>query len=149
MKEKKPIAYDVLKKDFIFVNGFVGLIVLITFVAMVLQHFELVPSMPCWLHDLFHIYCIGCGGTRAMFALLQGKIVESLYYNPAVVLGFLLVLHYEIGVLITLFKRNGRRYYCTNLVPIVLYVIIIVVFSIVRNYLLIGCGYDMLQDFIP
>ena len=148
MKEKNPIYYEVLKKDFIYVNSFVGLIVFLAFFAMVLQQLDIVPSVPCWFHDYFHLYCVGCGGTRAIFAMLQGKLIASLYYNPAVLLGALLVLHYEIGVIVTLRKKDGKRYYCTNAVPIIIYGVVVLVFSLVRNYLLVACRYDMLQDFI-
>ena len=147
-KENVPIAYEILKKDYIMVNSLAGVLVLGTFIYMLLERWDIVPNMICIVHDMFHVYCLGCGGTRAIFALLEGNIVESLYCNPAVVLGALLVLYYEIGVLITLWKRNGKRYYCTNVIPVVVYVIIVFVFSVVRNYLLIACGIDMLEDFL-
>lgn len=149
MKVKRPLNYEVLKKDFIFINISVGLIVLSTFLFMLLQRIGIIPAMSCVLHDVMHIYCPGCGGTRAIFALLSGKLLTSLYYNPAIVLGVVLVMHYEVGVLLTLIKKNGKRYYCTNWSPVIVCLAILVVFTIVRNYLLIGCGYDMLQDFVP
>lgn len=149
MKKKRPVDYEVLKKDYMYVNAIVGITAFVTFLFMVIQRVGLFPSMPCVLHDMFHIYCPGCGGTRAIFALMHGRILVSLYYNPAVVLGILLALHYEIGVLLTLSKRNGKRYYCANWAPVIVYAVIIVLFTVLRNYLLIGHGFDMLQDFIP
>lgn len=38
----------------------------------------------CWFYSEYHIYCPGCGCTRALTALLRGDILRSLYYNPAV-----------------------------------------------------------------
>ncbi len=149
MKVSKPFDYRVLKRDFIFVNILVGVAVLLTFLFMLLQRIAVIPSMPCIIHDVMHIYCPGCGGTRAMFALLQGHVLESLYYNPAVVLGVALGLHYELGIIITLIKKNGKRYYCTNWIPLIVCGAILLAFTIIRNYLLIGWGYDMLQDFLP
>lgn len=149
MKAEKTLNYKILKKDFIFVNVLIGIALFWTFVFMVLQKIDLIPDMTCVLHDVMHIYCPGCGGTRAVFALLKGHFLDSLYYNPAVLLGAILILHYEVGVFVTLLKKNGKRYYCSNLALVVLYVVIIAIFTIVRNYLLIRCGYDMLQDFIP
>lgn len=147
-KNNQIISYDILKKDFIIVNGIVGVIVLFAFTGMVLQRLDIIPNMPCVVHDLFRIYCPGCGGTRAIFALLKGNLMESLYSNPAIILGAILVIYYEAGVLLTLVKKNGKRYYSTSVVPIVLFVIIVMVFAVVRNYLLIACGIDMLQDFL-
>lgn len=43
---------------------------------------EKVP--PCLFHLLTGFYCPGCGGTRAMFALVKGKLLTSLVYHPFV-----------------------------------------------------------------
>jgi Protein of unknown function (DUF2752) len=37
-----------------------------------------------WLH----IYCPGCGGTRALAALLHGRLGEAMHWNAMVVLFF-------------------------------------------------------------
>lgn len=42
---------------------------------------------PCMIHAMTGYYCPGCGGTRATYALLHGKITTSLYYHPIVVYG--------------------------------------------------------------
>lgn len=42
---------------------------------------------PCMIHSMTGYYCPGCGGTRATYALLHGKIITSLYYHPIVVYG--------------------------------------------------------------
>ena len=39
----------------------------------------------CVVYRLFGIYCPGCGGTRAVRFLLQGRVLKSLYYHPIVV----------------------------------------------------------------
>ncbi len=44
-------------------------------------------TAPCVLRTVFGFYCPGCGGTRAVKALLQGKILTSLYYHPLVLYG--------------------------------------------------------------
>ena len=45
----------------------------------------------CWFYSEHHIYCPGCGCTRALIALLRGDLLQSLYYNPAVA--------YTVGIL--------------------------------------------------
>ena len=37
---------------------------------------------PCTLHSITGYYCPGCGGTRAVYALFQGKFLTSLFYQP-------------------------------------------------------------------
>lgn len=41
-------------------------------------------SYPCMLHKLTGYYCPGCGGTRAFFYLMHGKIVASFHAHPIV-----------------------------------------------------------------
>ncbi len=149
MKKRTQIHYDVLKKDFLYVNLSLGAIGLSMFLYMLLQKAGILPEMRCYIHDWLHIYCVGCGGTRAIFALLQGDILLSLYYNPAIVLGGILIVYYELGFIITLIKKNGKRYYCTSLIPVVLFLVVVLAFSVVRNYLLFVYQVDMLRDFIP
>ena len=40
----------------------------------------------CPVFFWLHIYCPGCGGTRALAALLHGKLNEALHWNAMVVL---------------------------------------------------------------
>lgn len=42
------------------------------------------PEVPCFFFSVIGIYCPGCGGTRAVKALLQGKLLLSLWYHPVV-----------------------------------------------------------------
>ena len=39
---------------------------------------------PCVMYQAFGIYCPGCGGTRAVKALLAGHPLWSLYFHPFV-----------------------------------------------------------------
>lgn len=39
---------------------------------------------PCLLYQYFGVYCPGCGGSRAVKALLSGNVTASLFYHPFV-----------------------------------------------------------------
>lgn len=39
---------------------------------------------PCIMHSITGLYCPGCGGTRAVSALLRGHPLRSFYYHPIV-----------------------------------------------------------------
>lgn len=38
----------------------------------------------CVFYNRYGLYCFGCGGSRAVKALLRGNILASLYYHPVV-----------------------------------------------------------------
>lgn len=44
-------------------------------------------KFPCIFNVVTGLYCPGCGGTRAMRALLAGHIWQSIKYHPAVLYG--------------------------------------------------------------
>lgn len=49
------------------------------------------PSFPCVMWSALGLYCPGCGGTRAVIALLRGRILQSLWYHPLVL--YMVVLY--------------------------------------------------------
>lgn len=148
VKQKKSINYSVLRRDYLIINIAAGAGIAMMLGVIVLQQVGILPTGPCILHDVLHIYCPGCGGTRAVMELLRGHILKSLWYNPAVVLGGLLIAYYELGVFYTLVKKNGKRYYIANGWPVYLYVILIFIYAILRDILLLGFQIDVLHDFI-
>ena len=40
----------------------------------------------CWVWEHWHVYCPGCGGTRALMALAQGRMGAALWYHTPVVI---------------------------------------------------------------
>lgn len=51
----------------------------------------------CAFWYFWGIYCPGCGGTRAVIALFEGKILKSLWYHPLVVYSATIYLMYIIS----------------------------------------------------
>jgi len=45
------------------------------------------PQVPCFFSEILGIYCPGCGGTRAVQALLHGRFLQALWYHPLVPYG--------------------------------------------------------------
>lgn len=78
--EKLVILEDCLFKAglIILAGGCAGVMI---YFGVILKKFEMPP---CVLSTYLQIYCPGCGGTRAVEALLHGRILESIWYHPIV-----------------------------------------------------------------
>ncbi len=42
------------------------------------------PQVPCIMSTVIGLYCPGCGGTRAITALVHGRILLSAWYHPLI-----------------------------------------------------------------
>jgi hypothetical protein len=61
--------------------GFIGALAVLYRFPPEVYHFY--PQCPVFRY--LHMYCPGCGATRALAALLHGRLVEALHYNALVV----------------------------------------------------------------
>lgn len=63
----------------------------------------------CLIYKLTGVYCPACGGTRAVMSLLDGRVMESLFYHPVVLYAALLWIAY-IGInTMILLWTHGRE----------------------------------------
>lgn len=51
---------------------------------------------PCLFHFITGYYCPGCGGTRAIRALLHGHVLQSVYYHPLVVYAVIIYVSFML-----------------------------------------------------
>lgn len=60
----------------------------------------------CRISSVLHLYCPGCGGSRAIYALVRGHVLEALrYYAPLPIAAVLLAVT-DLRMLLFL-KRGG------------------------------------------
>ena len=97
----------------------------------------------CHVHDRLHLYCPGCGCTRAAEELLRLRLISSLLSNPAVLGGGAVILYYEIALLLS--ARRGTR---VSPLPAILFAVALIAFFVIRNLLLVCFRIDYLNDLV-
>jgi Protein of unknown function (DUF2752) len=88
----------------------------------------------CPIYELFHLKCPGCGGTRALAALLHGNLFEALHWNALTTLLLPIAAAYGIYYYSKFLKHELAR--CPHRPLAAIYSafgIAAAVFAIVRN----------------
>ncbi len=69
----------------------------------------LIPGVPggCVIRSFTGIYCPSCGGTRSVLALCQGQILTSFLYHPAVPVGAIFIVWFQLSNLLE--EMSGGR----------------------------------------
>ena len=72
-------------------------------------------GIPCLLHTLTGYYCPGCGGTRAVYALLRLELFRAFVYHPLVPYGAAVYAWFMVSHTIERLSRHrlsvGMRYH--------------------------------------
>lgn len=100
--------------------------------------------LPCLFSVFTHLYCPGCGCTRALRALLRLDLVGSLTANPSVAVTALILLWYELCFLRNAHRQSGR----VSAIPLYIGCAFFIGWGILRNLLLVRLGIDPLGDLL-
>lgn len=104
----------------------------------------------CLIKKALHIYCPGCGGTRAMLSLLKFDLTSSLRQNPLVLLLLLIAIYYEavaLCVIVTGREPSNKVKKISATLPYI-FVFTVIIYFAGRNIALIVWGIDPLGDII-
>ena len=99
----------------------------------------------CFVHDFCFLYCPLCGGTRAVAALLRLDLLAALRYNAFVALSAVVLLIMDVVALFRLIAKKER------VLPLpswswIPFVTLLLIYAVLRNYLMIAHGYDPTGD---
>lgn len=152
-KEKKILTQEQKDKNETLAWYIVGTVVLIVsiiyFTLYKIYDFKVSFSpIDCGFVTIFHVYCPGCGGTRAIREFLNFHFIKSIAYNPIVVYGAIVCGYYYIGqtlTYITKWKKTFVKFHDWTLWGAL---IIIGANWIIRNLLVIFAHYDYIGDVI-
>lgn len=122
-------------------------VLLLLFLVGGAVYLSLAAKMPalfaCRFARNLHFYCPGCGGSRALYALLRLDLLSSLAANPALLALLAVILYYGIALF-----RFGRGRGRVSVWPAILFAAFLVVHFLLRNILLVFAGVDPLGDLI-
>ncbi len=91
------------------------------------------PTFHCFMHDVLHLYCPFCGGTRAFMALLRLDLLAMVLYNPAVVLATLVFIFFDLRALILILRHREGALFPRFLSPLA--VVWFSLYTVLRNAL--------------
>ena len=97
------------------------------------KQYDFYPQCPVFQY--LHVYCPGCGATRALAALLHGRIAEALHYNTLVVMLIPVLLAYFAAAD---WKARGDEVFTWPRVPALALTALLVMsaaFGVLRNFM--------------
>lgn len=89
----------------------------------------------------YGFYCFGCGGTRAVAALLKGKWLLSVYYHPLVLYAAVIYFCYMLSHTLNIVTHG--RVKAMKFRPCYFYIAIVIIIGqcAMKNILLWRCGF--------
>ena len=87
-------------------NNSMGLFLLIITSIIASYLFLTLINYKCIFHELFHIWCPGCGGTRMIISIFNLDFYQAFRWNPLLFILFILgIIYIIIGIIIYIKKR--------------------------------------------
>ena len=91
--------------DYVYYSLLITLVIL-TVIGIVIKNYVKIPE--CIIYKNLHIYCPGCGCTRAFIAMLKGDFLESIYQNSTVLYTTIITIIYIVSQTISRITKNER-----------------------------------------
>ena len=103
-------------------------------------------AVECYLKHNYYIYCLGCGGSRSLVALLNFDLISSFLYFPALPISALLIADVDVRCIIAFIKNSDKPLLSFKSKSLIIIPTVILFTFFMRNLLLFGFGIDTLGD---
>ncbi|WP_179581321.1 DUF2752 domain-containing protein [Tunturiibacter gelidoferens] len=87
----------------------------------------------CPIYEAFHLQCPGCGATRAVAALLQGRLNEAIHLNALITLLLPLAAAYGFGWYWRFVRREDDGWPRMPGAPVYVVLAVASIFTVLRN----------------
>ena len=123
----------------------IGIAVLVAVIGIRIFHLIRIPAAPCVVKEITGIYCPGCGGTRAVKAFFEFRILRSILLHPLVMYVIGLFLWFMASY-VAAFLSKGKIC-CLALRPIHGYIAVFLLLGnwVLKNFLLLAFGIPVLE----
>lgn len=98
----------------------------------------------CILHEMTGYYCPGCGGTRAVDALMHGKIIRSFLYHPVVVYTAAILLFYALSHTVSIISKGKVKAMLFRPLYLYLMIAIILIQWVIKNAVYFFAGIQVI-----
>lgn len=120
----KAYKVNINKKNILLIIGFIVLLIGYIKILMLLNY-------KCIIHEMFGIYCPGCGGTRMIISFIHLDFYQAFRWNPLLFILLIIGIIYLIIDIIVYFRK--KVILVPNLKVWIGLVIILVIYMIIRN----------------
>lgn len=119
------------------------MVVALAVVYMQCFHIELYSASECYMYRMTGYYCPGCGGTRAVQALLHMELIRSLRYHPVVLPGVVMSMVFWTGMTFEKIVRPDIKRFKLRRIYFYAVLGIVMVQWIIKNVLLYAVGWHI------
>lgn len=115
---------------------------------LVMKIYDSVAEDPfCTFQNLFHLYCPGCGGSRALRYLLTLRLPSAFLTYPPLFVGVGIIIYIEVLFIRGIILSDSLYIKRFKIKTLILFPLAAVLFFFIRNALLF-VGIDFLGDIL-
>ena len=96
----------------------------------------------CKFHSIFGLYCMGCGGSRALVNLLKFNLLKSFIQYPPILITVFLLLWVDTLTFLSAIKKDNRYIEKIHRSIFIIIPASIILNFVVKNIFLL-CGFDL------